>query len=167
MTSIDVVRLERARLADAGAIATLSRREIEQGLQPAWVAERVVRRIRDPESIVLVARGQAAGTNANRGAFGMLLGFAIMRFGDDRAHLDLLAVTPTWRRRGLGLRLLRWLEESALTAGTFTVSLELREDNPAARAFYSKAGYAEAGRVPRYYDGRLDAIRMQRDLRVR
>ena len=42
------------------------------------------------------------------------------------AHLNLLAVDPAHRRRGIARRLLTWLEESALTAGTFTVGLELR-----------------------------------------
>jgi [ribosomal protein S18]-alanine N-acetyltransferase len=97
---------------------------------------------------------------------GTLAGFAIMRYGDDRAHLNLLAVAPEHRRRGVARTLLTWLEESALTAGTFTVGLELRAQNLAARAFYASLGYQETGEVPGYYQGVESAIRLRRDLRV-
>jgi ribosomal-protein-alanine N-acetyltransferase len=93
-------------------------------------------------------------------------GFAIMRYGDERAHLNLLAVDPQHRRRGIARTLLTWLEESALTAGTFTVSLELRAHNGGARAFYGALGYAEHGEVPGYYQGVETAVRLQRDVRV-
>ena len=83
------------------------------------------------------------------------------------AHLNLLAVHPAHRRRGLARRLLTWLEESALTAGTFTVGLELRAGNAAARAFYAALGYLETGEVPGYYQGVEAAIRLTRDVRMR
>jgi [ribosomal protein S18]-alanine N-acetyltransferase len=92
-------------------------------------------------------------------------GFAIMRYGDDSAHLNLLAVSPSHRRRGIARRMMRWLEETALTAGTFTIGLELRSGNSAARALYASLGYRELGSVPGYYQGVESAIRMERDLR--
>jgi len=99
-----------------------------------------------------------------RGAAGVA-GFAIMRYSDDVAHLNLLAVDPAHRRRGIARSLMAWLEESALTAGTFIIGLELRALNEAAFAFYSRLGYRELGRVPGYYQGLEPAIRMARDLR--
>jgi ribosomal-protein-alanine N-acetyltransferase len=89
-----------------------------------------------------------------------------MRYADDVAHLNLLAVDPSHRRRGVGRRLVRWLEETALTAGTFTIGLELRAENLGARAFYATLGYRELARIPGYYQGVEAAIRMQRDLRI-
>jgi len=94
-----------------------------------------------------------------------IAGFAIMRYGDDVAHLNLLAVAPTHRRRGLARALVQWLEESALTAGTFIIGLELRAGNEAARAFYRALGYRELGQIPGYYQGVESAIRMVRDVR--
>jgi ribosomal protein S18 acetylase RimI-like enzyme len=148
-------RLQIARLADAAPLAAMSQRLIEAGLTPSWTAARVRWHVQDADSVVLTARG--AGT---------LAGFAIMRFAEERAHLNLLAVAPPHRRQGLGRRLLNWLEESALTAGTFQISLELREGNESALAFYRALGYAELLHVPGYYQGVESAIRMGRDLAV-
>lgn len=128
---------------------------VEQGLRPSWPAARVARHIRHPESVVLIAeRGR------------QFAGFAIMDFGDDTAHLNLLAVAPAERRRRIGERLVAWLEATALTAGTFIVELELRAGNAAARAFYESLGYAEVVRITGYYQGIEDAVRMSRDVRI-
>ncbi len=89
-----------------------------------------------------------------------------MRFGDERAHLVLLAVQPAHQRRGIGRRLLEWQLESALVAGLTSVHVELRASNAAAYAFYRSAGFAETFRVPGYYGGRETALRMIRLLRV-
>ncbi len=148
-------RFEPARLADATALAAMSRELVESGLRPSWGSERICAHIRHPESMVLVAR---------RG--GLIAGFAIMRYADETAHLNLLAVDPLHRRRGVGQRLVRWLEESALTAGTFTVALELRAENHGTRAFYAALGYRELAQIPGYYQGVEAAIRMQRDVRA-
>jgi ribosomal-protein-alanine N-acetyltransferase len=147
-------RLEPARAGEAGLLAVMARELVESGLRPSWDATRIAWHIRHPESVVLAARAGSA-----------VAGFAIMRYGDDTAHLNLLAVAPSHRRRGIARRLMRWLEETALTAGTFTIGLELRSDNLAARALYASLGYRELGSVPGYYQGVESAIRMERDLR--
>lgn len=146
--------LQPARLADARRMAAMSERLIEAGLRPAWTAARITWHIRHPESVVLAA---VSGTG--------LVGFALMRYGDDAAHLNLLAVDPDHQRRGVARRLMGWLEETALTAGTFIVSLELRAGNEAALAFYNSLGYRELGRVSGYYQGIEPAVRMARDVR--
>jgi ribosomal protein S18 acetylase RimI-like enzyme len=149
-------RLELARPADAPVIAAMSSRLIEAGLTPSWLPERVVRHIRNEESVVLTARRA-----------GSLTGFAIMQFGDSTAHLNLLAVETRLQRHGIGSALLAWLEESAIVAGTFVIQLELRASNTGARTFYESRGYRESGRVTGYYERREDAIQMARDLSVR
>jgi ribosomal-protein-alanine N-acetyltransferase len=151
----DDYTLEPARAADAARLATMSHEYVETGLKPAWSASRITWHIRHPESIVLTAR-----------AADVVGGFAIMRYADDVAHLNLLAVDPAHRRRGLARRLMTWLEETAFTAGTFIIGLELRATNEAAFAFYSALGYRELGRVPGYYQGVEPAIRMARDVRT-
>ena len=148
-------RLELARYTDSALLAAMARELIEHGLTPAWGAARIGWHVRHPESVVLTAR------------LGLTLaGFAIMRYGDDSAHLNLLAVAPAHRRRGVARRLLQWLEASALTAGCFRIGLELRAGNESARAFYRTLGYCELGEICGYYQGREAAIRMGRDLRV-
>ena len=148
--------LALARPMEAVPIALMSRLLVEAGLPSwSWTARRIARHIHDPESVVLAAR---------RGD--ELSGFAIMGFGEEAAHLNLLAVEPRFRRAGLGRRMVRWLEESALVAGTFEVSLEVRASNLGGRQFYRTLGYSEADRLPGYYERIEDAIRMTRDLRV-
>ena len=96
-------------------------------------------------------------------------GFAIMEFGDERAHLVLLAVRPSHRRLGIGQRMLDWLLESARVAGMASIHLELRAGNDAARRFYRAMGFYETVLVPGYYrsgEGRKEgALRMLRVLR--
>jgi ribosomal protein S18 acetylase RimI-like enzyme len=147
-------RLQPARIDAAVALAQMSREFIETGLAHAWTAPRIAHHIQNPESVVLTAR---TATD--------YAGFAVMQFADDTAHLNLLAVHPEHRRRGIARRLLSWLEETAVTAGSFVIALELRATSAAAHAFYSAMGYRELGRVPGYYQGIEDAIRMAHDLR--
>ena len=96
---------------------------------------------------------------------GEIAGFGIMRYADDIAHLNLLAVDPAHQRRGVARALLEWLEATAFTAGTFVIGLEVRATNQGAIAFYNTMGYRELERIAGYYQGIESAIRMQRDLR--
>jgi len=145
-----------ARERDAAPIAAMSRRLIEAGLPPSWPPGRVLGHIRRSDSLVLAHRRE-----------GCVAGFAIMQFGDTRAHLNLLAVEPRWQRAGIGRALITWLEDSARVAGTFTITLELRAGNTAARRFYEALGYRESGRLAGYYQRLEDALTMARDLRVK
>jgi ribosomal protein S18 acetylase RimI-like enzyme len=148
-------RIELARYSDCALLAAMARELIESGLTPAWGAARIGRHVHHPDCVVLTARSGLA-----------LGGFAIMRYAEDTAHLNLLAVAPAHRRRGVGRRLLQWLEQTALTAGTFVIGLELRSGNEAARAFYRALGYSELGAIRGYYQGVEDAVRMVRDVRA-
>jgi ribosomal-protein-alanine acetyltransferase len=149
------IRLGLARAEEAAAIATMSRLLIEAGLPWSWTEQRVAYCLRNRDCVVLAARDRRR-----------LVGFAIMEFYDEHAHLSLLAVQPGFQKRGLGRQLLEWLEASARTAGIFTVQLELRAANDAARRFYERLGYREVGRKPAYYAGREDALRMRHELGV-
>jgi ribosomal-protein-alanine N-acetyltransferase len=149
------ISIDLATLADASEIALMSRDYIEAGLGWSWTPSRVGKSITDPETVVSLAK---AGHT--------IAGFAIMRFGQARAHLNLLAVRPAYRDQGLGSYLIRWLEETARTAGTFAVSLELVATNTPARRFYEGLGYQRVTRIPAYYRNNTAALRMARDLRI-
>jgi ribosomal-protein-alanine N-acetyltransferase len=148
--------LRLARPAEATAIADLSRDLIEYGLAWRWTPPRVAASIRAPNVNVLVAS-----------VHDHIAGFAIMRYGDDDAHLDLLAVAPPYRRAGLGRRLLEWLEKCAVVAGIFNVTLEVRAGNEGAQLFYERMGYRRLAHLPGYYQGIEAALRMGRDLSCR
>ena len=145
--------MELARLADANTIAKMSRDLIENGLRWRWTAKRVAASIRDPNVNVLVARVQEHTA-----------GFAIMRYGDHIAHLDLLGVAPPYQRLGIGRQLLEWLERCAMVAGIIRVVLEVREGNRGAQHFYEHLGYRTLVQLPGYYQGIETAFRMGRDL---
>jgi len=148
------IELKLARVRDAQQIAEMSRDLIEFGLPWSWTVRRVAAHIRSSDSNVLTAWAQER-----------LVGFAIMQYFEEHAHLNLLGVDPAYRRCGLGRRLVEWLEETARAGGMFTVTLEVRAGQMGARAFYRILGYQEHQYVPGYYSGREAAIRMAHDLR--
>ena len=129
-----------ATRADALGIAEMSRDFIEHGLGWSWTRERILRslRHRDTNAIVAVREADRAG-------------FGIMKYGDEEAHLLLLAVKPSHRRCGVG---------SAMVAGVGRITLEARASNDAARAFYLRHGYTQAQLLPGYYGGRETSVRM-------
>ena len=156
--------LKLASIKDAKTIASLSRDEIEVGLGWRWRTDAITTMIRDPDAIVVCA--YMPTTNDMTDEFA---GFGIMQYELDHAHLNLLAVVPSYRRRGIACELLRWLEKTALIAGVDTVALEVRAVNVPARAFYRQAGYQENQYLRHYYrtpDGKTEAAyRMRRSLR--
>ena len=153
--SAENISLRLARRSDAPILARMSRDLVEAGLGWHYRTERIGQLIDDRETVVLVARSGLS-----------VAGFAIMSFGDQHAHLVLLAVRAPHQRRGIARRMTHWLLESAATAGMACVHVELRADNKAAYAFYRNMGFAETRRLPGYYRGREEAIRMLRVLRV-
>ena len=142
---------ELAGVRDAPEIAAMSRDLIETGLGWEYQSGRIARMIADADTMAIVRRSE-------RG----IAGFAIMTFGDERAHLVLLAVRVSHQRRGIARRMLARLEESARTAGIASMHVELRIDNAPAHALYRAAGYVETLRIPGYYRGRATAVRMMR-----
>jgi ribosomal-protein-alanine N-acetyltransferase len=149
----EIALLGLARPVDAREIAEMSRDLIEQGLTWSWTPARVQHFISGNESSVVVARREHR-----------IAAFAIMHFGDEVAHLNLLAVANAYRRQGLGRQLIDWLTASAIAAGVFRINLELRTNNDLARVFYEKLGFEQRGIVQGYYQGREAALRMSKRL---
>ena len=142
-----------ASRADALAIAEMSRDLIEHGLGWSWTRERVLRCLRQPEINAVIALRESGRA-----------GFGIMKYGDEEAHLLLLAVRPEHARCGVGTTLVGWLEASACVAGIARVNVEARFGNSAARAFYGRLGYVRTQLMPGYYSGRETSIRMVKEL---
>ncbi|MCB1353963.1 MAG: GNAT family N-acetyltransferase [Rhodobacteraceae bacterium] len=98
-------------------------------------------------------------------------GFALGRIAGPEAELLTLAVDPAARRRGIARNLLAELEETASSQGVVEIFLEVATTNTAARALYEAAGYAMAGRRPRYYARAgapaVDALVLRKDLSPR
>lgn len=77
----------------------------------------------------------------------------------DEAHFTNIAVHPTWRRLGLGRRLLRSLLETARSQACVRATLEVRPSNTSALALYVSEGFSPVAARPRYYsDNGEDAL---------
>jgi ribosomal-protein-alanine N-acetyltransferase len=148
------ITLRLATEADAPPIALMSRDLIEHGLGWSWTRQRVARSIAHRETSTVVACDERE-----------VVGFAIMQFSDEHAHLSLLAVQPRRQRMGVGRRLIEWMEDSARVAGVSGIHLEVRASNLDARRFYRALGFQELALLPRYYKGVESAVWMARDLR--
>lgn len=151
---IAALEIGLANAADATLIAELSRDAIEHDLVWSWTPTRVRRAMSNPEINVAVAR-HAAG----------LVGFAILQYHDDDAHLALLAVRAEQRRRGVARALMNWLDVTLQIAGISAVKVDVREGNGPARAFYRALGFTEERRTLGYYQQRENAIHLLKSLR--
>jgi ribosomal-protein-alanine N-acetyltransferase len=140
---------------DAADIARMSRDLIEHGLPWTWGTDRVLRAITAAHMNVALVREQRH-----------LIGFGIMEYWDEDAHLVLFAVRAASQRQGMGSAILRWLEASALAAGAQRIRVEARRDNAAARSFYNEHGYHELAIKSRMYSGELDGIQLVKWLRA-
>lgn len=148
------MELGLATVPEAQCLAEMSRDLVEHGLGWSWTPIRIHKKIRCPDNVVLVARNRRQP-----------VAFALMYFDIEEARLNLLAVAKAYRRRGMGRRLVEWLEQSALVAGVSVVYLEVRAGHLGTQQFYQRLGYRRLEFLPGYYSGRESALRMARDLR--
>lgn len=105
----------------------------------------------------------------NPAAFALLdserQGFVLAWAVPGEAEVLTLAVRPESRRRGLGGALMSAAGAEARARHADAMFLEVAEDNQAARAFYARLGFAEAGMRPGYYaGGAVNAVVMRRAL---
>jgi ribosomal-protein-alanine N-acetyltransferase len=94
-----------------------------------------------------------------------LLGYICFWMFDSEIQVINFAVHPTNRRQRLGQFLLTRMIETGVSNGLKSVWLEVRPSNLAARSLYSKVGFHEVGRRPRYYkETNEDALIMALEL---
>lgn len=126
---------------------------------------RIMDRAFDPEFGEAWTRSQCLGIMPMTGVTLLLaeedggpVGFALHRLVADEAELLLLAVDPTFHRRGIGSRLLQQFIVASTRAGASRLHLEVRENNPAA-IMYRATGFEIVGRRRNYYTGRSGGSR--------
>ena len=139
---------------DADSAPLLARLHAEAFPAP-WSAEEMVKLMVNPAVFVLLA-------SANEPQ-GFVMAWAVA----GESEILTIAVVPSARRQGAGIRLMTAAGVAAYARGAATMHLEVAEDNEAARALYAKLGYVEAGRRNAYYSGekgRVDALLLRREL---
>lgn len=78
------------------------------------------------------------------------------------ARLYSIAIHPGFRKLGIGERLVRAAEASALDGECAYMRLEIRRDNEASIALFHKMGYRQIGVQPDYYEDHMDALRFEK-----
>lgn len=83
-----------------------------------------------------------------------------MSYQKDPPHLYKQATSTAWigitigeasaRGKGLGIRAMQFLEEEILKAGFKRIELGVFEFNEPAKRLYTKMGYTEIGRIPKF-----------------
>jgi ribosomal-protein-alanine N-acetyltransferase len=92
-----------------------------------------------------------------------VVGFFVVQFIVDEAHLLNIAVDPTQQKQGIGRLLLDNVQQQAMIKKASTIFLELRATNQRALALYQMAGFNEIGLRKNYYpaaQGKEDAVIM-------
>lgn len=75
-----------------------------------------------------------------------------------------LAVSPNYRRQGIGEKLVALLEEELRNRKNTCLTLEVRVSNHSAIALYEKLGFTSVGRRPNYYHNpKEDALIMRKE----
>jgi [ribosomal protein S18]-alanine N-acetyltransferase len=101
------------------------------------------------------------------GVFGLLHpsgGLILVRVVADDAEILTLAVLPEARRGGIATALLHESGMIGAAMGASALFLEVSVANSAARALYTRTGFAPVGRRPGYYSDRSDALVLRRDI---
>jgi ribosomal protein S18 acetylase RimI-like enzyme len=80
-------------------------------------------------------------------AAGEIVGTAMGGYDGHRGWIYSVAVSPSYRRAGIGARLMRRVERELRTRGCPKVNLQVRGGNTGAADFYESLGYAVEDRV--------------------
>jgi ribosomal protein S18 acetylase RimI-like enzyme len=95
-----------------------------------------------------------------------LVGFVIVERaslrGHPAGHIVTLDVDPVARRHGLGTLLMQTAQEQMKHEGAAWMTLEVAENNTAARHFYRNLGFDTRGKIAKYYGGTIDAEVMEK-----
>ena len=135
------IHIEPMRADDPRAIIELERRA---GLT-AWGEESYLRDLQNPSAILLVAR------RSDQSSVRQLAGFLAAWVVADEFQLHNMAVTPDFRRQGIGAALLAEALRLARRKGATSGVLEVRAANTAAQALYQSFGFHAVGRRKNYY----------------
>lgn len=152
--SSTTLHVEPARASDAETIARLH----AEGFYRGWTREEFAAYIAGEGTPVYVA------CDAKR----RIAGFAMLRHLGEEVELITIVVDRRWRKKGVGLMLMRALFDAVLMSPARRMLLEVAADNAAALRLYGKLGFAKVGERRGYYprpDGTpATAIVMARDL---
>jgi len=95
---------------------------------------------------------------------GVLVGYVFAMWFFDEMHINKIAVTSSERRKGIAEALMDRCLDFARENGITTISLEARQSNRGAQAFYEHLDFAALYVRPRYYPDGEAAVVMVREM---
>ena len=135
------VQIDETGVAGLDAVMKIMSEAFDPGYGEAWTEPQTLSMLALPGvwlSLALVDQQPA--------------GFALNRIIAGEAELLLLAVSPAFRRLGVGMALIERTRSITRKRDGFRVHLEVRHNNPAIE-LYRKAGFKQVGRRSAYYRG--------------
>ena len=159
------VKLRRGRRSDLDALVALEHALFDSQFFAGHVIARASfrRLLASPGAAFLVAEARkqiGAQIGAQVGAYVLVL----YRANSSAARIYSIGVAARFRRRGLARSLVAAAEKDAVRRGRKAMRLEVRADDRGTIALYESSGYRRIGRAPGYYDGRVDALRLEKAL---
>lgn len=140
------MELRRMQQADIPAIAALEKQCFSQ----PWSEQALAAELQNKNALFLAAFEA-----------GKLIGYLGMHCVLDEGYIANVAVDEAYRRRGVATALLNALLEIARQRRLGFVTLEVRQSNAPAIAFYEKFGFKAVGRRKNFYANPMeDAVLM-------
>ena len=143
------------KMMDEGHVPQVAALEKICFSQP-WSENSIVSELSNPLSVWLVAEidGALAGYIGSQSVLG-------------ESDVMNIAVSPDYRRQGIGEKLVLALVEELKKLGNHCLSLEVRLSNTPARTLYEKLGFLEVGRRPNYYrNPKEDALILRKEWQI-
>ena len=140
---ISITQMSASHIDEAAAIEA-------QCFSDPWSRAMLAAELENPSGLYLAAFDAAK-----------LVGYAGMICVLDEGHIHNVAVSPEYRKMGIGRSLIRALIQRAKDNGLQCLLLEVRAGNEAAVSLYQSLGFQQRGLRPNYYKNpREDALLM-------
>jgi ribosomal-protein-alanine N-acetyltransferase len=135
------ISTRRAKLTDCARLAEIHAASFRRGWSEAEF------------EALLLQPGVYATIAEYRGRFGAkrAAGFILYRVASDEAEIISVAVSPDFRRRGVGKALIEDTLRHLYRVGAQGIHLEVEDSNVAAIGLYRGVEFRESGRRPAYY----------------
>ena len=148
------IRIRRATKEDLEPLYGLER---ECFTAEAFTKEQLAYLVEHPHGISLVAEIDSE-------IVGFIMGLIYNHDTTRIGHVYTIDVAVKHRRRGIGLRLLRELEQRFVENGVGICCLEARRGNVAALELYRRHGYTEVSVLKNFYSEGVDGVRLMKKL---
>jgi len=148
------VFVQKASGADLDTLYTI---EQQCFTKEAWSKKQIALFVESSESISLTAR-------TDDKVVGFVIGSVNQYDGMKLGHILTIDVLPKHRRKGIGMTLLKSIEQEFKDIGVKVSFLEVRQDNLAAMRLYRKAGYVQVERLKNYYSHGGHGVRLEKTL---